>query len=136
MKLFNPWISHTGLITWVPEIRIYTKCLIRIADFPFDTQCCEINFYSWAHTTKQMQIKQFGNKNITNITHLNFNTEWRVFHTCATNKTIVTNEDLYWWVASYVIYIKRNSMYHFFNLIMPWLGKRSCETSFLLCFEK
>ena len=38
MKYFNPWISHTGVITWVPEIRIHTKCIIKIGDFPFDTQ--------------------------------------------------------------------------------------------------
>lgn len=29
-KHFNPWISHTGSITWVPEIRIHTKCLIKV----------------------------------------------------------------------------------------------------------
>ena len=125
MKLFNAWISHTGLITWVPEIRINTKCVIKIADFPFDTQCCEINFYSWAHTVKQMLVRQFENKNVTNTTHLSYNTEWNVFATCALNKTIITSEDTYWWVASYVIYIKRNSSYHFFNLIMPWLGNFS-----------
>jgi hypothetical protein len=78
MKYFNPWISNTGLITWVPEVRIHTKCVIKVSDFPFDTQCCEINFYSWAHTTKQMIVKQFGNKNYTNITHLSQNTEWQV----------------------------------------------------------
>jgi hypothetical protein len=62
----------------VPEIRIHTKCIIKVADFPFDTQCCEINFYSWAHTVKQMIVKQFENKNFTNITHLSQNTEWQV----------------------------------------------------------
>lgn len=44
-------------------------------DFPFDTQCCEVNFYSWAHTARQMKIQQFGNKNVTNTTHLSTNTE-------------------------------------------------------------
>ncbi len=59
-----------------------------------------------------MTIQQYGNKNVTNTTHLNYNTEWQVFHTCATNKTIVTSEELHWWVTSYVIYMKRNSLYH------------------------
>jgi hypothetical protein len=49
-----------------------TKCDIRVKDFPFDTQCCEINFYSWAHTAKQMSIKQVDNKNTTNTTYLRF----------------------------------------------------------------
>ncbi len=148
MKYFNPWISHTGMITWVPEIRIHTKCIIKVADFPFDTrmlnfllciiilyiwllkpieyklkECCEIAFYSWAHTVKQMTIQQYGNKNITNTTHLNANTEWEVYHTCASNKTIETSEDLFWWVTNYVLYMKRNSSYHIYNLIMPCLGK-------------
>jgi hypothetical protein len=48
----------------------------KVKEFPFDTQCCEINFYSWAHTSNQMTISQYENKNITNITHLAYNTEW------------------------------------------------------------
>ena len=71
-KYFNPWIMHTGAITWVPEVRLHTKCSIAIKDFPFDTQCCEISFYSWAHSVRQMSIKQFDDKNITNITHLRY----------------------------------------------------------------
>ena len=47
------------------------------------------------------------------------NTEWNVFHTCASNHTIQTNADLNWWVTSYVIHIKRNSIYHLFTLVMP-----------------
>ena len=78
MRFFNPWIGNTGSITWVPEIRIHTKCIMKVADFPFDTQCCEINFYSWGHSIKQLILKQLGNKNFTNITHLTSNTEWQV----------------------------------------------------------
>ena len=62
-----------GIVTWVPEVKLYTKCSIKIKDFPFDSQCCEINFYSWAHTSRQMTIKQFGNKHVTNLSHLRFN---------------------------------------------------------------
>ena len=122
-KYFNPWISHTGIITWVPEVRLHTRCVIKVQDFPFDNQCCEINFYSWAHTVRQMKIQQFGNKNVTNITHLSYNTEWQIYHTCALDKIIVTTEDLHWWVTSYVIYIKRHTSYHIYTLLMPCFGK-------------
>jgi hypothetical protein len=118
-KLFNPWISSEGIVTWVPEIRLHTKCVIKVKDFPFDIQCCEINFYSWAHTASQMHILQFKNKNVTNITHLATNTEWIIYDTCAFNKTIVTSENLEWSVTSYVLYIKRESIYHFYTLLMP-----------------
>ena len=64
-KLFNPWVMSNGIVTWVPEVKLYTKCSIKIKDFPFDTQCCEINFYSWAHTSSQMKIQINGNKNET-----------------------------------------------------------------------
>jgi len=84
---------HTGSITWVyknklkitlicnknilkkkvPEVRLYTKCSINVKDFPFDKQCCEVSFYSWAHTAKQMIIQQVLNKNVTNTTHLRLN---------------------------------------------------------------
>ncbi len=89
-----------------------------------------------------MSIQQYGNKNTTNITHLSYNTEWQIYDTCAVNKTIVTSEDLNWyecfylywlvymifflfkllsirWVTSYVVYIKRESIYHSYTLLMP-----------------
>ena len=44
-KYFNPWISYNGLITWVPEVRLHTKCEITISDFPFDRQCCEASIF-------------------------------------------------------------------------------------------
>jgi nicotinic acetylcholine receptor, invertebrate len=106
-------------VTWVPEIRLHTKCVMKVKDFPFDSQCCEINFYSWAHTATQMVIQQYGNKNVTNLTHLTYNTEWMVYDTCAINKTIITGHELEWWVTSYVIYIKRESIYHIYTLLMP-----------------
>ncbi len=88
-------------------------------DFPFDTQCCEINLYSWAHTAEQMLILQYGNKNITNLTHLAQNTEWFIYNTCAMNSTIRTSANLKWWVTRYAIQIKRESIYHFYTLLMP-----------------
>ena len=27
---FNPWISFTGHITWVPEIRLHTSCNVQV----------------------------------------------------------------------------------------------------------
>jgi hypothetical protein len=118
-KLFNPWVNYKGLVTWVPEVKIHTRCLIKVKDFPFDTQCCEINLYSWAHTADQMTILQYENKNITNLTHLANNTEWYIYNTCALNKTIETSAGLKWWLTRYVVQIKRASIYHFYTLLMP-----------------
>ena len=92
---------------------------MKVKDFPFDSQCCEINFYSWAHTASQMIVQQYGNKNVTNLTHLAYNTEWKVYDTCAINRTILTSQNLEWWISSYVIYIRRESMYHIYTLLMP-----------------
>ena len=92
---------------------------MKVKDFPFDSQCCEINFYSWAHTASQMVIQQYDNKNVTNLTHLAYNTEWLVYDTCALNVTLKTSQNLEWWVTSYVIYIKRESIYHIYTLLMP-----------------
>jgi hypothetical protein len=59
-----------------------------VKDFPFDRQCCEINFYSWAHTATQMRLFQTGNKNYTNLTHIVNNTEWIIYGTCANIKKV------------------------------------------------
>jgi nicotinic acetylcholine receptor, invertebrate len=118
-KLFNPWVEYTGKVVWVPEVQIFTKCIIKVKDFPFDKQCCEISLYSWAHTAEQMTILQFGNKNVTNLTHLAHNTEWNIYNTCAKNETITIGEGTLWWITTYVIKIKRESIYYFYTLLMP-----------------
>lgn len=69
-----------------------------------------------------MIIKQYGNKNQTNLTHLAYNTEWLISDTCALNKTITTSKDLHWWVSKYVIHMKRESIYHIYTLLMPCCG--------------
>ena len=69
-----------------------------------------------------MKVLQFGNKNITNLTHLAYNTEWMIYETCALNTTIKTSQNLDWWVTSYVIHIKRESIYHIYTLLMPCGG--------------
>ncbi len=87
-------------------------------------------FYSWAHTARQMSILQYQNKNVTNITHISQSTEWVIYHTCASNETIITSEDLYWWVTNYVIYIKRQSIYHIYQIVLP-CGVLSCLSPLL-----
>jgi hypothetical protein len=87
-----------------------------------------------------MTINQYGNKTITNITHLNQNTEWQVYQTCALHKVIETNEGLFWWVTSYVIYIERHTVYHIYNLLLPCIGKyidfKSAKMSiYIILFE-
>jgi hypothetical protein len=42
-----------------------------------------------------------------------------VYDTCALNVTLKTSQNLEWWVTSYVIYIKRESIYHIYTLLMP-----------------
>jgi hypothetical protein len=66
-----------------------------------------------------MTILQFGNKNVTNLTHLAHNTEWNIYNTCAKNETITIGEGTLWWITTYVIKIKRESIYYFYTLLMP-----------------
>ncbi len=110
---------HTGIVTWVPEVNIVTKCFIKIKDFPFDTQCCEINLYSWSHSAEQMMLLQYENKNVTNLTHLAHNSEWFIYNTCAINKTIECGEKQIFWITRYAIQIKRESIFYFYFVLMP-----------------
>ncbi len=74
-----------------------------------------------------MKIQQYGDKNVTNLTHLAYNTEWLISNTCAINKTINTGVDLEWWVTSYIVEIRRESIYYFYTLIMPCGVLSSCS---------
>jgi hypothetical protein len=66
-----------------------------------------------------MIILLYENINVTNLTHLAYNTEWLIYNTCAINKTITTSENLNWWVNKFVLHIKRESIYHIYTLLMP-----------------
>lgn len=97
--------------------------LKKVKDFPFDTQCCEINFYSWAHSSAQLKVEQFENKSQINLTHLIDSTEWHIFDTCATTVLQKITDELDWWTTKYILHIERQSIYHFYTLLMPCGGK-------------
>lgn len=109
-------------------------------------QCCALKVYSWSHSTKQLKLRQYSSFNKSNITHLRYlymtltskfacflsvenlkefffspYSDWQVFETCASNEEITTSADLNWSVNSYVIHIKRNTTYYFYNLLLPSL---------------
>lgn len=29
-KQFSPWIINTGLVTWTPEVRLHTRCHVKV----------------------------------------------------------------------------------------------------------
>ena len=104
-SVYDSYIDIVIVIKKISNSNIYLLKFIYVIG-------CEISFYSWAHTIKQMKVQLYGNKNVTNTTHLSSNSEWLVYNTTAYSKIIETSEELLWWVNTYVLRIKRHTTYH------------------------
>lgn len=42
-------IEHTGRVTWDPTGSFKSRCDVDVTWFPYDTQQCELHFYTWSY---------------------------------------------------------------------------------------
>ena len=49
-------IMSDGNVAWRPPSEVSASCEMKIAQYPFDTQTCEIIMIGWAYPLSEMQI--------------------------------------------------------------------------------
>ncbi|RCN40565.1 hypothetical protein ANCCAN_13499, partial [Ancylostoma caninum] len=52
----NLHASYDGEIQWAPPQKIYSRCHMDVAKFPFDHQFCSLIFRSWIYDTSQLDL--------------------------------------------------------------------------------
>ncbi|CAB0010022.1 unnamed protein product [Nesidiocoris tenuis] len=115
----NVVVRNNGSCLYVPPGIFKSTCKIDITWFPFDDQRCEMKFGSWTYDGFQLDL-QLQDDSGGDISSFITNGEWdllgvpgkrnEIYYNCCPEPYI----DI-----TFVIIIRRRTLYYFFNLIVP-----------------
>ncbi|CAH0562455.1 unnamed protein product [Brassicogethes aeneus] len=115
----NVVVRNNGSCMYVPPGIFKSTCKIDITWFPFDDQRCEMKFGSWTYDGLQLDL-QLQDDAGGDISSFITNGEWdllgvpgkrnEIYYNCCPEPYI----DI-----TFVIIIRRRTLYYFFNLIVP-----------------
>jgi len=116
----NVVVTSSGLCTYIPPGIFKSSCPIDITWFPFDDQNCEMKFGSWTYNGFKVDFQLQSEEGDTGT--FIANGEWALLGVPAKQ-----NEVIYeccpepYMDITFVIKIRRRTLYYFFNLIVPCL---------------
>ncbi|XP_071492913.1 neuronal acetylcholine receptor subunit beta-2-like [Diadema antillarum] len=109
-------IYHTGHVNWAFPHIIRASCDLNIANFPFDTQQCDLKFGPWQHDCTELVMEGAGDETV-----FRSDGEWDMV-----GLAIQTNQFNYpddpgvrYYDVTFTIKIRRRSMHYVFNLLLP-----------------
>ncbi|XP_032670673.1 neuronal acetylcholine receptor subunit alpha-7-like isoform X2 [Odontomachus brunneus] len=115
----NVVVKNNGTCLYVPPGIFKSTCKIDITWFPFDDQRCEMKFGSWTYDGFQLDL-QLQDETGGDISSFITNGEWdllgvpgkrnEIYYNCCPEPYI----DI-----TFVVIIRRRTLYYFFNLIVP-----------------
>ncbi|XP_051165767.1 neuronal acetylcholine receptor subunit alpha-7-like isoform X3 [Leptopilina boulardi] len=115
----NVVVKSNGTCLYVPPGIFKSTCKIDITWFPFDDQKCEMKFGSWTYDGFQLDL-QLQDESGGDISSFITNGEWdllgvpgkrnEIYYNCCPEPYI----DI-----TFVVMIRRRTLYYFFNLIVP-----------------
>ncbi|XP_053972332.1 neuronal acetylcholine receptor subunit alpha-7-like isoform X1 [Hylaeus volcanicus] len=115
----NVVVKDNGTCLYVPPGIFKSTCKIDITWFPFDDQRCEMKFGSWTYDGFQLDL-QLQDESGGDISSFITNGEWdllgvpgkrnEIYYNCCPEPYI----DI-----TFVVIIRRRTLYYFFNLIVP-----------------
>ncbi|XP_021913490.1 neuronal acetylcholine receptor subunit alpha-7-like isoform X2 [Zootermopsis nevadensis] len=115
----NVVVRNNGSCLYVPPGIFKSTCKIDITWFPFDDQRCEMKFGSWTYDGFQLDL-QLQDDSGGDISSFITNGEWdllgvpgkrnEIYYNCCPEPYI----DI-----TFIIIIRRRTLYYFFNLIVP-----------------
>jgi len=114
----NVVVTNEGGCTYIPPGIFKSTCKIDITWFPFDDQDCQMKFGSWTYDGFKLDLKLKDEKGDLG-TYVD-NGEWHLLDVPATR-----NEVFYeccpapYLDITFIIKIRRRTLYYFFNLIVP-----------------
>ncbi|XP_076750265.1 nicotinic acetylcholine receptor alpha7 subunit isoform X3 [Xylocopa sonorina] len=100
----NIVVKNDGTCLYVPPGIFKSTCKIDITWFPFDDQRCEMKFGSWTYNGFQLDL-QLQNESGGDISSFITNGEWDLLEPYID--------------ITFVVIIRRRTLYYFFNLIVP-----------------
>lgn len=114
----NIVVYSDGTCSWVPLGLYISSCPIDITWFPFDDQNCTMKFGSWTYDGGKINLT--ARSDTINIDTYQLNGEWKLLEVPAYRHEVLYEccPDPYIDIT-FVIHIRRLSLYYSFNLIIP-----------------
>lgn len=115
----NVVVKNNGTCMYVPPGIFKSTCKIDITWFPFDDQRCEMKFGSWTYDGFQLDL-QLQDETGGDISSFITNGEWDLLGVPGKRNEIYYNCCPEPYVdITFVVIIRRRTLYYFFNLIVP-----------------
>ncbi|KAG5325740.1 ACHA7 protein, partial [Pseudoatta argentina] len=115
----NVVVKNNGTCMYVPPGIFKSTCKIDITWFPFDDQRCEMKFGSWTYDGSQLDL-QLQDESGGDISSFITNGEWHLLGVPGKRNEIYYNCCPEPYVdITFVVIIRRRTLYYFFNLIVP-----------------
>ncbi|GFN98353.1 neuronal acetylcholine receptor subunit alpha-10 [Plakobranchus ocellatus] len=133
-------IRHTGAVSWPVPVRLRSSCVVKITYFPFDRQYCMVRFGSWIYSQSLVDYEVRQDVSSVDLSSFTKNSEWELL-AMRLEKAVVSRtrgHGMHPHLTA-VIYLKRNTFFYLFNIIVPccmlsiltlmtfWLPPTSCE---------
>ncbi|CAD6201497.1 GSCOCG00000297001-RA-CDS [Cotesia congregata] len=115
----NVVVKDNGTCLYVPPGIFKSTCKIDITWFPFDDQRCEMKFGSWTYDGFQLDL-QLQDESGGDISSFITNGEWDLLGVPGKRNVIYYNCCPEPYIdITFVVIIRRRTLYYFFNLIVP-----------------
>ncbi|XP_018906933.2 neuronal acetylcholine receptor subunit alpha-7 isoform X2 [Bemisia tabaci] len=115
----NVVVRSNGSCSYIPPGIFKSTCKIDITWFPFDDQRCEMKFGSWTYDGFQLDL-QLQDEGGGDISSFITNGEWDLLGVPGKKNVIYYNCCPEPYIdITFVIIIRRRTLYYFFNLIVP-----------------
>ncbi|RUS69403.1 hypothetical protein EGW08_022834, partial [Elysia chlorotica] len=137
-------IRHTGAVNWPVPVRLRSSCVVKITYFPFDRQYCMVRFGSWIYRLTSLFVSSLVLETPVLKTVIFVKSDVQILLPFEVNRTLEADGggkdgDDHNDNGDAVIYLKRNTFFYLFNIIVPccmlsvltlmtfWLPPTSCE---------
>ena len=112
-------VTHDGNVSWIPPGMFASTCSIDITWFPFDEQACDMKFGSWTYDGTKINLTLSGDAGITSS--FIKNGEWTLLGVPAKRNSVYYEccPDTPYIDITYIVKIRRRSLYYMFNLVLP-----------------
>ena len=136
MNSVNAVIYYSGIVEYLPPIKLKSTCQIQIEQFPFDEQNCTLEFGTWTYDESLIHLTPLGDE--AQLDAYVENNEWKLLSRDSTVFILVLTEILFYigfkstgltkkfdcceeryTLVLFNIHIRRRTLYYIFNFILP-----------------
>ncbi|EYC38340.1 hypothetical protein Y032_0724g1854 [Ancylostoma ceylanicum] len=117
----NLHASYDGEIQWAPPQKIYSRCHMDVAKFPFDHQFCSLIFRSWIYDTSQLDLTiltRYDGKSPFTKDSFTENGEWEIVDNRTFRYQHHSGRTEYATVV-FELHLRRRTLFFMYNIIAP-----------------